>query len=281
MSKYVYSVDITQITFSEVIFRMEHTHAVYENLRSLLRAAGKLPGARYQSAGGLTLCDAGVDDAYENYALLEPGLPSGAAIDRGLDFFARTSRQHIWPLFPGTDEEAGALLEAAGLTRGEDFMAMTSDLGGAPGARAGSAAIVERASDKDDARRWARTAWRGFDSVEDPPERFVSNVLGMARLGGVSLMRAGWEAVGMLFASGESCGIYYVATLPEARGRGLAGAIVEGLKSLARDIGHDRTVLLATTSGRKIYLKHGFEDKGAVKIYSKNFGGLSQIPQGG
>jgi GNAT superfamily N-acetyltransferase len=251
---------------------MEHAYAVYENLRSLLRAVGKFPGARYQAADGLTLCDAGVDDAYENYALLGPGCQTRDAIAFGLEFFARAARPHIWPLFPEIDAGAGDLLEAAGLERREDFRAMTSDVRGARGANCDPAAAAELVSGEDDASRWARTAWRGFDSEDDPPEQFVSNVILMARSYDFSLMRIGWETVGMLFASGASCGIYYVATIPEARGRGLAGAIVEGLKSRAREIGYDKTILLATPAGRHVYLKHGFEDGRAIRIYSKDPG---------
>jgi ribosomal protein S18 acetylase RimI-like enzyme len=242
---------------------MSHESIVRENLKSLLGALGKFPGARYALAEtGIVLYDGGVPDAYENYALLEPGYAAGA-IESGLEFFRGHS--NIWPIFPDVSDEAALALEHSGLARDDDFQAMTAELCCEPAAEIGK--IAEMVRGKDEARAWADNAWRGFDSGEGAPEAFISFALDMAMLECFSLMRVGNESVGMLFASGGTCGIYYVATLPEARGRGLGGAIVDALKSRARELGFERVSLLATPSGHGLYLKHGFKDRGAVKIY--------------
>jgi ribosomal protein S18 acetylase RimI-like enzyme len=82
-----------------------------------------------------------------------------------------------------------------------------------------------------------------------------------------SLFHIRGRATGMLFAGDENCGIYYVSTLPEFRGRGLGGAIVDRLKAHAAELGFSKAVLLATPSGRPLYRKHGFAELETVMIY--------------
>jgi GNAT superfamily N-acetyltransferase len=243
---------------------------VYENMRSLLEVMGSFGGSRIENPEPwLSLYDSGVRDAYENYALMEPGRFSGEAVARGLEFFGRTDCPHIWPLFPGTRDEARAALEAAGLKRGDDFQAMTAELGGEEPSSGGHAAKIEAPiKGESGAKAWAELAWRGFDSEGAPPAKFAANAIAMARDERFFLARAGDGAVGMLFSDGKSCGIYYVATIPESRGRGMGGAIVGRLKSRARELGYGSVVLLATPSGRGLYLRHGFIDRGTVEIYS-------------
>ena len=239
---------------------------VYENLKSLLGIMGNFPGARYGAMPGVTLCDSGVGDAYENYALLGDGDSAKQPIELGLEFFRRNGRPHIWPLFPWIPDEAGEILESAGLVRDEDFQAMTAETQDSASDCA-NRDITGSIRGDGEASEWAACAWSGFDSDGGPPEPFISNARNMARLGAFSLVSTSGKATGMLFAPGETCGIYYVATHPKHRGRGLAGAIAEDLKSRALRLGFKRAALLATPSGRRLYLQHGFSDCGTVKIY--------------
>jgi ribosomal protein S18 acetylase RimI-like enzyme len=243
---------------------------VYENLASLLGTFGNMQGTRYNGCDPcVTLYDSGVADAYENYALLAPARPVEEAIGRGLKFFARSSRGHIWPIFPGVAGETCKILEGCGLARDADFHAMIAETSNVY--RNGvDPDIVETISGDDEAGEWADNVWRGFDSDEEPPEPFVSNARGMTHMDAFTLVHVGLKATGMLFTSDITCGIYYVATRPEFRGLGFAGAIIERLKAHARCMGFERVVLLATSSGKNLYPKHGFADVGAVKIYRMN-----------
>ncbi|MDR3075976.1 MAG: GNAT family N-acetyltransferase [Synergistaceae bacterium] len=239
---------------------------VYENLNSLLGVMGNFPDARYGAMPGVTLCDSGVDDAYENYALLEDWDSAKQSIEHGLEFFRRNGHPHIWPLFPWIPDEACRILEGFGLVRDEDFQAMTAETQDSASDCANRGVTGPIRGDGD-AREWAACAWSGFDSDGDPPEPFISNARNMARHGAFSLMHADGRATGMLFAAEKTCGIYYVATHPKHRGHGLAGTIAENLKSRALRLGFKYAALLATPSGRRLYLKHGFSDGGTVKIY--------------
>ena len=246
---------------------MNRYDEVYDNLASLLGTLGKIAGTRYSGCEqAVALYDSGVPDAYENYALLEStGLVAEKTIGHGLKFFEQSRNAHIWPIFPGV-EEACNILEDHGLVRDEDFHAMIAETSGINRDDV-DFNLVKTIRGDEEAGRWADIAWRSFDSCEGPPEQFVSNARGMARLDACTLVRVGWKGTGMLYSSDITCGIYYVATNREFRRQGFAGAIVEGLKARARRMGFDRVVLLSTPSGLKLYMKHGFADVGAVKIF--------------
>jgi len=245
---------------------------VYDNLTFLLGTFGKLEGTRYSGGeAGIALYDSGVPDAYENYALLEPARDvSEEMISRGLKFFARSGNAHIWPIFPGVADEACKILEDGGLARDGDFHAMIAEVSKAD-CNYADMNFVETIRGNDEAAKWAECAWRGFGSDGRPPETFISNARGMARMDAFTLVHAGLRATGMLYASGGTCGIYYVATSPEFRGQGLAGAVVGELKARAHRLGFRRVVLLSTPSGLRFYLKGGFEDVGEVKIYRMDY----------
>lgn len=65
------------------------------------------------------------------------------------------------------------------------------------------------------------------------------------------------------------CGIYLVATLPEAQGRGLAGALMRHALVEARERGCTTTSLQATARGKPVYERLGFRDIGAVQMWER------------
>jgi GNAT superfamily N-acetyltransferase len=65
------------------------------------------------------------------------------------------------------------------------------------------------------------------------------------------------------------CGIYLVATLPEARGRGLATALMIHALLEARARGCTTTSLQATQRGRPVYQRLGYRDIGAVHMWER------------
>jgi GNAT superfamily N-acetyltransferase len=65
------------------------------------------------------------------------------------------------------------------------------------------------------------------------------------------------------------CGIYLVATLPEAQGRGLAGALMLHALCEARERGCTTTSLQATARGKPVYERLGYRDIGAVHMWER------------
>ena len=74
-------------------------------------------------------------------------------------------------------------------------------------------------------------------------------------------------ACGSVWVTGDTAGIYDVATLPEDRGRGLGYAVTAALMEIGRDRGATRAVLHATELGRPIYERLGFTEVCRVPQY--------------
>jgi GNAT superfamily N-acetyltransferase len=63
--------------------------------------------------------------------------------------------------------------------------------------------------------------------------------------------------------------VYWVATLPEARGRGLATRLMHRALCDARDDGCDISTLQATKLGEPVYTRLGYQRHGALQMWEK------------
>ena len=97
--------------------------------------------------------------------------------------------------------------------------------------------------------------WRKILSIwQQPPPLHVHTVV--ARDGGEPM------SCGMAVDVADTAGVYLVATAPEARGLGLATAVMQGLIARARERGCTATVLQSTPSGQRVYRHLGYRDLG-------------------
>jgi predicted acetyltransferase len=64
-------------------------------------------------------------------------------------------------------------------------------------------------------------------------------------------------------------GVWLVATLPEARGRGLAGGLLALAMHEARERGCDISTLQATRAGEPVYARLGYEKFGSIGMWEK------------
>ena len=74
--------------------------------------------------------------------------------------------------------------------------------------------------------------------------------------------------LGVCDCAGDA-GIFLVATLPEARGRGLAGGLLAAAMVEARDRGCDISTLQATKMGESVYARVGYQRFGAINMWEK------------
>jgi GNAT superfamily N-acetyltransferase len=83
--------------------------------------------------------------------------------------------------------------------------------------------------------------------------------------------RLGGEAASVLATTETEgdCGIWWVATLPEARGRGLAGALLHVALAEARERGMQTTTLQATRLGYPVYERIGYRDLCALEMWER------------
>ncbi len=69
--------------------------------------------------------------------------------------------------------------------------------------------------------------------------------------------------------SAEDAGVFAVATIPQARGRGLARRLQYVLLQRARDLGARTTTLQASRMGRPVYASLGYESFGAMNMWER------------
>jgi GNAT superfamily N-acetyltransferase len=73
----------------------------------------------------------------------------------------------------------------------------------------------------------------------------------------------------MAFDHGEDCSVWLVATLPEARGNGLAGALMAHALADARERGRTTSTLQATDLGRPVYERLGYRPLGEIQLWER------------
>jgi GNAT superfamily N-acetyltransferase len=69
--------------------------------------------------------------------------------------------------------------------------------------------------------------------------------------------------------AGEDAGVYAVATIPHARGRGLARCLQYALLQRAREMGARTTTLQASQLGRPVYAALGYESFGPMNMWER------------
>jgi GNAT superfamily N-acetyltransferase len=94
-------------------------------------------------------------------------------------------------------------------------------------------------------------------------EPIAGNRLYFARLDGEAVACVGtWD-------HGDDCEILWVATTPEARGRGLSKLLMIRAMAEARDRGCLTTTLQATKLGYPVYLAVGYRDVGVLQMWER------------
>lgn len=76
------------------------------------------------------------------------------------------------------------------------------------------------------------------------------------------------STLGVVDCEGDAS-VIFVATLPEARGRGLAGGLLAAALVEARERGNDISTLQATKIGEPVYARLGYERFGAIQMWEK------------
>ncbi len=131
---------------------------------------------------------------------------------------------------------------------------------------------IEAVSDEDSLDAFARAAFRGFGFPENAAslmlnpqlwsrpqvEAFVGSVEGEP------------VASAMLIVSGPVAGIYWVATVPEARRRGYGEALTWAAVAAGRRAGCTVASLQASVMGRPVYERMGFQHVIEYERYQRN-----------
>ncbi|MGB9978820.1 GNAT family N-acetyltransferase [Methanobacterium sp.] len=76
-------------------------------------------------------------------------------------------------------------------------------------------------------------------------------------------------ATGILFKGEGAAGLFYIGTIPKARGQGIAKAMVHYLLREAKNKGYNISILQASEMGYPLYKKIGFKKYYTTKIYRR------------
>ena len=222
----------------------------------------------------------GTDSASENWAFFPKGA-SPASVKRVCAFFKELNLPFVWAVFPGAAADV-KILEEAGLRKRGELLVMycaafslVSDIAVAPDfslapKKEKNESITFVVNEEIDV--WAETAWVAFDSQPGAPDSFVNMARGLGGSGGVFLILAKRDGIPagtvMLTLDGDNAGIYYFATLPTERRKGVGEAMLRETARIAFDRGFDVLTLQATPKGIPFYTAQGFEPLFKLPIYS-------------
>jgi len=237
-----------------------------ENLASAWSQMAVAAGSDREDDGVVVRTASGLPIAFFNGAFCRrPVAPDDAdAVVRGaIDFFA--TRELPWLLWTrsGTDVALSEACGRAGLrdVGGPPAMVLPAIPREAPALPDGVRVVRAKAADLDVVRQILAD---GFGMPIEVTRTFIAEPLfdadGTAVV--VGLLDGRPMTTALVHVSGRTAGIYNVATLPDARGRGAGAAATWAAVIAGRDFGADHAALQSSASGYPVYSRMGFVDVG-------------------
>jgi hypothetical protein len=215
------------------------------------------------------LCFAGASDfpAYNNGVhRVDDRVPGEEVVARAQAFFAARGRGFsMWIRDTGEDEDMRAAADAAGIAplAGSPQMICRERLPEVPLADGVEIRMVEDAAG---AAVFADIVSVAYVSLGAPEDVNRTHFSGRPSLAGPHLH----SAIAYLHGAPVSCaqilmshgigGVYWVASVEAARGRGIAEAVTRHVTNLAFDLGAADVQLQASPMGEPIYRRMGYED---------------------
>jgi GNAT superfamily N-acetyltransferase len=198
-----------------------------------------------------------------------------ARIDRALAWFADRGMPVSWWIGPhDRPRDLGEYLARHGLVRIEaGIPGMATDLNRLPDETPPPDLGVERVDSPQAFRDACEVIAAGFGApmeVAEAMARFAETAIGEDVAQRVFLVRAGGRAVGTALgvAEGPILGIFNVATVPDARRRGVGRAVTLATLRDGAARGCRLAVLQSTEMGHAVYERLGFRDFGSYELWS-------------
>jgi ribosomal protein S18 acetylase RimI-like enzyme len=208
-----------------------------------------------------------------NEKQLSPG--SSESIEEIKEYYSKINLRFWWWLYPrGDTPQSRDLLAGAGMDLIAQIPCMAADLDiKALEEKIPAQITIAEVKSNDDLLLWADISFRGFQMPERAREQYSAFVLSFAR-GEKQAQRLflayvdrNPAATSLLFVNKETAGIYYVATLPEFRSKGLGFYVTLAAMNAAKNAGYKKIILQATPAGEKVYRRIGFQEICRAQIY--------------
>ncbi len=190
------------------------------------------------------------------------------------EFFAGIGRGYTFWIRQHLDAPLEQRLQEVGQTPFSDSPGMLLDTPN-PDRPLGAGLRVAQAVDLESASQLAAIEAGGYATMGMPPE-FTLQIFSMPErlLNPHTIVVLGYAegqpmAAAIAILSNGIAGIYWVATLPEARGRGLGEACTRLAGNRALEMGARCVVLQASTQGEPIYRRMGYREITRYRWYAK------------
>jgi GNAT superfamily N-acetyltransferase len=171
-------------------------------------------------------------------------------VERGLPF--------IWWATPsGHAEELETVLPGLGLTC-QPVPGMYRSLDGPVAPRLPAATTIEQVGNE----KVMPTMLAGFGMPAELSDPMLAFMSGLEPARAVNLVASTSDrpvGCGTLWLTGKTAGLYNIAVLEEARGRGIGYAVTASLLNVARERGATHAILHSSDLGRPVYERLGFE----------------------
>jgi len=191
-----------------------------------------------------------------------------AGLEAAYDSLAEQYRDagiRAWTVWvPDTDRPTAELLASHGHKLDSDPEAMVLDLD-----------EIERPAEPPGFSRHtdAQTVARLNDAAYGMPGDFQRALADMSAAEGLYIYTAGEDgrpsACLMAFDHEDDCSVWLVATLPHARGKGLASALMSHALADGRERGRTTSTLQATDLGRPVYERLGYRSIGEIQMWER------------
>ncbi|MGL5940143.1 MAG: GNAT family N-acetyltransferase [Waterburya sp.] len=248
--------------------------ALEANLFSYFTNFGRTPLGEVYESSSLLYFSTGISSLFHN-GVFRAQLQSEVerAIAQVIEYFAAKQVPFCWWTSNSTQPaNLGKYLEAQGLQDIGNFPGMAIDLSNLGSRKCPQDLEIIRVEDQSSLESWLKIAMVGFDL----PVGLVKDLLSLeSSLGfqGDRYIRylALWQktpvAISALYLDAGVAGVYFVATLPEARGKGIGTQVTQTALEDAQRLGYRVATLQASAMGKNVYQRLGFQECCPIEIY--------------
>ncbi len=238
---------------------------------------GRGPGCEVHEDGDLEWFTTGIPFALLNGVMRARLTPetADARIEELAQEFRRRELPLEWNVGPSSwPEDLGRHLEAHGMPLTFSIPGMVIDLRELPDDPPRPKGLtIARATSRGEREAYVRVGASAFGVPEPYVPRLIEIEAGMGEehrelaMDYLGLLDGRPVATTMLLLTAGIAGIYFVGTVPDARGRGIAEAMTRTALLDARDRGYRIGILQASSMGYPVYRRIGFRDHVRFDIY--------------